>query len=80
MPGKLSSLRKRLAKVEQRMADRVLRSELANCTGNPPCPAHGLRRLGRIVRIAFINLDRTRVPNPRLDELIETTKLVSLVR
>ena len=32
MSGKLSSLRKRLDKLEQRMADQTRRAELANCT------------------------------------------------
>jgi hypothetical protein len=31
MPGKFSSLNRRLAKVEQKVADRVSREELANC-------------------------------------------------
>ncbi len=91
MSERLSGLRKRLAKVEQRMADQARHAELANCTcnmsvtlANPdhpeefeaemnlPCPAHGFRRLGRILRIAFINPDRTQEPSPRLDELIAT--------
>jgi hypothetical protein len=93
MSGNLSGLRKRLAKVEQRMADQARRAELANCTcihspyftiaitGQPekfeaemnfPCPAHGFRRLGRIMHICFINPDGTAEPCPRLDELIAT--------
>jgi hypothetical protein len=41
---------------------------------NLPCPAHGFRRLGRIMRIVFVNSTnpRTKVPSPRLDELIAT--------
>ena len=95
MSGNLSGLRKRLAKVEQRMADQARRAELTNCTCkhssavtlantvqpeefeaemNLPCPAHGFRRLGRIMRIVFVNSTnpRTEVPSPRLDELIAT--------
>ena len=91
MSGKLSGLQKRLATVEQRMADQTRRAELANCTcqvmtvaipGQPeefeaemnlPCPAHGFRRLGRIMHINFINPeDGTAEPCPRLDELIAT--------
>ena len=94
MSGKLSGLQKRLAKVEQRMADQARRVELANCTcihsplltlaipGQPeefeaemnlPCPAHGFRRLGRIMHMQFINPeDGTAEPCPRLDELIAT--------
>jgi hypothetical protein len=91
MSGKLSSLSRRLAKVEQQAADQARRAELANCActdltiANPdlpeefeaemnlPCPAHGFRRLGRIMRIRFLNPDdRTAVPSPRLDELIAT--------
>jgi hypothetical protein len=91
MSGKLSSLRKRLDKLEQRMADRELCAELANCTckrmphvtlANPcqpeqfeaelnlSCPAHGSRRLGRILRIGFVKPGGTVEPSPRLDELI----------
>jgi hypothetical protein len=94
MSGKLSSLSRRLAKVEQQMADQARRAELANCTCrhmpdltlvypfqpeefeaemNLPCPAHGFRRLGRIMQIVFVNPDDgTEVPSPRLDELIAT--------
>jgi hypothetical protein len=94
MSGNLSGLWKRLAKVEQRMADQARRAELAICTckhmpdvtlaitGQPeefeaemnlPCPAHGFRRLGRIMHIRFINpADGTAEPCPRLDELIAT--------
>ncbi len=67
MSGKLSGLRKRLAKVERQLADHARREGLANCTCsavtlaipgrerefeaemNLPCPAHGLRRLGKII-------------------------------
>jgi hypothetical protein len=93
MSGKLSSLWKRLAKVEQRIAVQARRAEFANCTcihspyftaaitGQPekfeaemnlPCPAHGFRRLGRIMHIRFMNPDGTAEPCPRLDELIAT--------
>jgi hypothetical protein len=94
MSGTLSGLRRRLAKVEQQMADQAQRAELANCTCkhtpdvtiavlpeefeaemNLPCPAHGFRRLGRIMRIVFVeptNPGGTEVPSPRLDELIAT--------
>lgn len=89
MSGKLSSLRKRLAKVERDLADRARREEYANCNCremthampgeeeefeaemNLPCPSHGFRRLGRIMRIVFVNPDRTPEPSP-LDELIAT--------
>ena len=93
MSGNLSGLWKRLAKLEQQMADRARRAELANCTCihspyvtiaitsqpekfeaemNHPCPSHGFRRLGRIMRIRFMNPDGTAEPCPRLDELIAT--------
>ena len=93
MSGNLSGLWKRLAKVEQRMADQARRAELANCTcvhspwmtfaitGDPeefeaemnlPCPAHGFRRLGRIMHVRFMDPDGTAEPDPRLDELIAT--------
>jgi hypothetical protein len=93
MSRKLSALWKRLAKLEQRMAEEARRAELANCTCirmpnitaalpdqpekleaemNLPCPAHGIRRLGRIMRIGFVNPDGTKEPSPRLDELIAT--------
>ncbi len=39
---------------------------------NLPCRAHGFRRLGRIMRIVFINPDSTELPSPKLDELIAT--------
>jgi hypothetical protein len=91
MSGKFSGQWKRLAKLEQRMADEAQQAELANCTCihiltladpdqpeafeaemNLPCPAHGIRRLGRIMQIDFVNPDGTEVPSPRLDELIAT--------
>jgi hypothetical protein len=93
MSGKLSGLWKRLAKLEQRMAEQARRAELASCTCvrtltvalpdqpeqfeaemNRPCPAHGIRRLGRITRIHFWNPDGTEEPCPRLDELMATYK------
>ena len=73
MSGKLSSLQKRLAKVEQEMADRARRWELANCKCrvvttilNPeqferelaPCPVHGFRRLGEIILFTSANPTR----------------------
>jgi len=45
---------------------------------NLPCPAHGIRRLGRIMRIHFVEPTTPggpgcrEVPSPRLDELIAT--------
>ena len=45
---------------------------------NLPCPAHGIRRLGRIMRLVFVEPttpggpDCREVPSPRLDELIAT--------
>jgi hypothetical protein len=41
---------------------------------NLQCPAHGFRRLGRIMQIVFVNPTNppTEVPSPRLDELIAT--------
>jgi hypothetical protein len=91
MSGKLSGLRKRLAKAEQRMADLGRRAELANCTceecvtiANPnhpeefeaemnlPCPAHGFRRLGRIMHLVFVEPGVTEHPRTSLDELIAT--------
>jgi hypothetical protein len=91
MSGKLSSLRKRLDQLEQRMADRARRAELANCTCihmpdvtlaihpeefeaemNLPCPAHGFRRLGKVLAIRFRDGDGTTEPSDRWDELIAT--------
>jgi hypothetical protein len=78
MSGKLSALRKRLAKVEQKMADQAQRWELANCkcqveiiildpehfeTELAPCPVHGFRRLGEISMFRSAN-------PPRMDELM----------
>jgi hypothetical protein len=37
---------------------------------NLPCPAHSFRRLGRIMRIGFVDPTGTKMPSPRLDELI----------
>jgi hypothetical protein len=89
MSGKLSSLRKRLAKAEQEITYLARRAGLANCTCtsrtlavdgqaekfeaemNLPCPAHGFRRLGKILHIRFVDRDG-RVPCPRMDELIAT--------
>lgn len=42
---------------------------------NLPCPAHGVRRLGRIMRLVFVkssNAGRAEMSSPRLDELITT--------
>ncbi len=42
-----------------------------------PCPAHGFRRLGTIMRLVFVkstNAGRAEVSSPRLDELIATYK------
>jgi len=36
-----------------------------------PCPSHGIRRLGTIMRVVFVNPDCTPEPSP-LDELIAT--------
>ena len=93
MSGNLSGLWKRLAKVEQRMADQARRAELANCTcvhspwmtfaltGQPekfeaemnlPCPAHGFRRLGMILKIRFVDGHGRRDPTSRLEELLAT--------
>ena len=41
---------------------------------NLPNPAHGFRRLGRIMRIGFVKPDGAKEPSPRLDELIATYK------
>lgn len=87
MPERLSGLSRRLAEVEHRLADKVRRENLANCVCreitvasaarefeaemNLYCPAHGLRRLGQIVHVLFINLDRT--------ETEESAKLTQLV-
>lgn len=39
---------------------------------NLPCPAHGVRRLGRIMQLVFIDPGDTERPSTRLDELIAT--------
>jgi hypothetical protein len=39
---------------------------------NLPCPSHGFRRLGMIFQIVPAGMNRTPVPNPRMDELIAT--------
>jgi hypothetical protein len=39
---------------------------------NLPCPAHGFRRLGKVLGVRFRDGDGTTEPNPRLDELIAT--------
>jgi hypothetical protein len=75
MSGKPSGLWKRLAKVEQQLADRARRAELANChcrgmtmvftpeqfeaEMNRTCPAHGFRRLGTILAVGFVKPDKT---------------------
>ena len=75
MSGKLSSLSRRLAKVEQQLADVARREELANCICremtitfeaeefeaemNRTCLVHGFRRLGRILAVRFVNTDGT---------------------
>lgn len=93
MSGNLSSLEKRLANLEQLVADLARQVESANCTCEPhgtlvlpfqpekfeaemnlPCPAHGFRRLGMILKIRFVNGDGSREPTPRLDELLATYK------
>ena len=38
---------------------------------NQTCTAHGFRRLGMIVRIAFVKPDGTRLESPKLDQLLE---------
>jgi hypothetical protein len=75
MSGKLSSLDRRLAKVEQRLTDRARRKKLANCICregtqaaeaeefevemNRTCPVHGFRRLGKITPLVYVNPDKT---------------------
>jgi hypothetical protein len=39
---------------------------------NLPCPAHGVRRLGRIMQLRFVEPGVTGKPDARLDELIAT--------
>ena len=42
---------------------------------NLPCPAHGFRRLGRIMRLVFVKSTHAgpaEMSSPRLDELIAT--------
>jgi hypothetical protein len=78
MSGKLSSLERRLAKLERQLADRAWRAKPVNCNcrqatisdsrkpeefeaeKNKPCPAHGIRRLGMIVRIEHMGRPQTR--------------------
>jgi hypothetical protein len=75
MSGKLSSLNRRLAKVEQQVAERTKREELANCICrtltivqdaeqfevemNRPCPVHGVRDLGQLLIHTPFNSDTT---------------------
>lgn len=72
MSGKLSSLNRRLAKIERQLIDEARRAELANCIcrkttvadsdkpeefeaeKNKPCPSHGVRQMGMIVRIEYM--------------------------
>jgi hypothetical protein len=87
--SKLLSLRKRLGKVEQQVADRARREEeFAHCICgsatvavpgqeeefeakmNVPCPSHGFRKLGRIIKVVFVNPDRTEKDSSRLDQLL----------
>jgi hypothetical protein len=39
---------------------------------NLPCPAHGFRDLGHLIRLCFVNPDRSVVEDPRMDELLAT--------
>jgi hypothetical protein len=39
---------------------------------NLPCPAHGFRRLGMILKIRFVDGDGRRDPTSRLEELLAT--------
>ena len=75
MSGKLSSLSRRVAKLEQQRADRKRGEQLANCICcestmtheaekfeaemNRTCPVHGFRRLGIIVTMTIIESDGT---------------------
>jgi hypothetical protein len=89
MSGNLSSLEKRLANLEQWMADLARRVTSINCNCEPyvtiafstqpeqfeaemnlPCPAHGLRRLGMILPICFVDGHGRRDSTSRLDELL----------
>ena len=79
MSRKLSELNKRLAKVEQQVANIATRDKLANCNCYPKgpngralpwfvvkdakefeadmnlsCPAHGFRRLGRLMVVTIV--------------------------
>jgi hypothetical protein len=91
MSGKLSGWEKRLANLEQQVADLARKVESANCNCEPygtlaisfqpekfeaemslPCPAHGFRRLGMILKIRFVSGDCSRDPTSRLDELLAT--------
>jgi hypothetical protein len=90
MSGKLSSLGRRLAKVEQKLAERARREKLANCICgaaiiavstapeqfeaemNRTCPAHGFRRLGKIIPVIFGSVDAADEPEtdgPDTDEV-----------
>ncbi len=95
MRRKLSSLSKRLAEVEQQVAERTKREELANCicrTSKPgtfahnaekfeaemnrTCPVHGLRRLGDVIAVTFVNPDGTLSEESiKLSQLIDTYNL-----
>jgi hypothetical protein len=79
----LSNLSRRLAIVEQRVADTARREKLSNCNCFPQdperlgipflatnekefeaqinlrCPAHGFRRLGKLIVLTIVNPDRT---------------------
>ncbi len=86
--SKLLSLRKRLGKVEQQVADRARREEFAHCICggvtvaipgqeeefeakmNVPCPSHGFRKLGRIIKVVSVKPDRTEKDSSRLDQLL----------
>jgi hypothetical protein len=96
--ARLSSLSRRLVQVEQRLADKVSRERPATCICtartvalrqkafeeemNRPCPAHGFRDLGQILRVVIvggnglpINEDGTQDDGSlcsRFDEVIAT--------
>ena len=90
MSGKLPGLQKRLAKIEQDLANIVKREDLKSCncreitiaiSGQPEefeaemnltCPVHGLRSLGQITCLVFVNPDGSEGKDSRLDQLLAT--------
>jgi hypothetical protein len=85
---------KRLAKVEEALAENIQEKDLSKCNCADPkrifmprpgvdmavqltaelalrCPVHQERRLGRLLWAEIIGSDGKRVPNPKMDSIVE---------